>query len=318
MKIDEEVEKFTTQLPLTQQQVAHGNGGTALDAMSLLPHQLERLHRAHVFMENRLGDALTLRQIAHAAAFSPYHFHRLFRRLTGESVQSSLARSRLERAAFELVYSGRSILEVALANGYTSPASFSRAFNRRFAVEPRRFRRERPPWRRLAGIPRRLRNEFTQLKPEWSFEERRVVMCIRRQGFPLEAAQSAWCKVLRWIERHARRGAPDLYEVTPDFPGITPMLQMRFDVGISAGSSGAGRLDESFERVIPGGYYAVFHLPVTRRAKAEINYLWDYLYLFWLPRSGVRARSSGAYEVYRNSLNGVRRVELHVPVKTPA
>jgi AraC family transcriptional regulator len=287
-----------------------------LDVTSLLPHQLARLHRAHVFMENRLEDLLTLQQIARAAAFSSYHFHRLFRQLTGESVQSNLLRARLERAAFELVYSGQSILEIALANGYTSPASFARAFSRRFAMEPRRFRRERPPWGSAAHIPTGLRNEFARLQPEWVIEERRVLTCIRRQGLPLEAAQAAWHKVQQSIARHTKRRAGDVYEVTPDFPGITPTPQMRFDVGVLA-TNNAGRFDESFERVLAGGYYAVFHLPVTRRAKAEINYLWDYLYLFWLPRSGVRARSRGAYEVYRNSINGVRRVELHVPVKMP-
>jgi AraC family transcriptional regulator len=288
-----------------------------LHATSLLPHQLARLHRAHVFMEDHLEDSLTLQQIARAGAFSCYHFHRLFRRLTGESVRSNLLRARLERAAFELVYSGRSILEIALANGYASPASFTRAFKRRFAVEPRRFRCECPPWRSAANTPTGLRNEFARLKPEWLFEEQRALTCIRRQGLPLEAAQAAWSKVQQSVARHAKRRAADVYEVTPDFPGITSTSQMRFDVGVPA-ESNSGRFDESFERVLPGGYYAVFHLPVPRRAKAEINHLWDYLYLFWLSRSGVRARSSGAYEVYRNGSNGVRRVELHVPVETIA
>jgi AraC family transcriptional regulator len=285
------------------------------DNTPLLPHQLARLHRAHAFMEDRLGDGLTLSQIARSAAFSPYHFHRLFGRLTGESVQSNLLRTRLERAAFELVYSDRSILEIALANGYNSPASFTRAFDRRFKAGPRRFRRERPLLKNALSIPRELRNQFAELKPECRFEERRVLVCIRRQGLFLEAAGEAWNRVQRCIGSHTKGGLPDVFELTPDFPYITPSPQMRFDVGVATECSG-GRLDESFERVIPGGRYAVFHFPGTRAAKVEVNHLWNYLYVDWLPGSGMRVRSSGSYEVYRNSSNGSPRVELHVPLET--
>ncbi len=83
-----------------------------------------------------------LEQAASEAASSPWHFHRCFRELTGESFASCLRRLRLERAAWQL-RAGHTVLETALDSGYDSPESFYRAFHRRFGIKPSQ----------LAGLP---------------------------------------------------------------------------------------------------------------------------------------------------------------------
>ena len=71
---------------------------------------------------------MSLPELADVASFSPFHFHRIFRALTGEGVAERVRRLRLERAAARLRSTSRSILEIALEAGYQAHESFTRAF----------------------------------------------------------------------------------------------------------------------------------------------------------------------------------------------
>jgi len=69
------------------------------------------------------------------AAFSPFHFHRVFFTLTGETLFAYIQRQRLEKAAAVLAAGGEtSVLEVALDHGFSSAATFARAFRARFGM----------------------------------------------------------------------------------------------------------------------------------------------------------------------------------------
>jgi AraC family transcriptional regulator len=98
----------------------------------LLLHQVARLHRSQVHVETHPGDRLRLSFLARTAAFSPLPYHRLFKRLTGETVGAHLRRLCLERAAFDIVSSRRSVRDIGLGQGFDSPEASSRAFGRRF------------------------------------------------------------------------------------------------------------------------------------------------------------------------------------------
>lgn len=64
-----------------------------------------RIHRAQDFIEKNLGSSLQLEAIAGAAHFSPFHFHRLYTAMTGETLYQFIQRIRLERAASRLLQS---------------------------------------------------------------------------------------------------------------------------------------------------------------------------------------------------------------------
>ena len=77
------------------------------------------------------------------AAFSPFHFHRVFRTVTGETLFGFIQRLRLERAAGVLLaVPDRSVLEVALDHGFASAATFARAFKAYFGTSATEWRRD--------------------------------------------------------------------------------------------------------------------------------------------------------------------------------
>lgn len=45
----------------------------------------QRMHRVHAYIDDHLGEALELADLAAVAHFSPFHFHRLFAAWHGET-----------------------------------------------------------------------------------------------------------------------------------------------------------------------------------------------------------------------------------------
>lgn len=101
---------------------------------------IARINRAIDFVVRHLGEPLSLHDVARAAKFSPYHFHRVFRALTGETLNQFVKRLRLEKALALLAHQrGKTLTEIALASGFSSPSDFSRCFKQRYGVAPSGF-----------------------------------------------------------------------------------------------------------------------------------------------------------------------------------
>ena len=82
----------------------------------------------------------SLRDVASLVHLSPGRAQRVFSRLAGESPGRYQQRVALDRAAARLASSNEPVIEVALASGFGSHESFTRAFGARFGVSPREYR----------------------------------------------------------------------------------------------------------------------------------------------------------------------------------
>ncbi len=96
-----------------------------------------RVNAVMDYVEAHLGEELSVEQLAGVAHFSPYHFHRVFSSMTGETLGAFVARLRIEHAASRLAAQPRrAITDIALESGFTSPSSFSRAFRETYGMTP--------------------------------------------------------------------------------------------------------------------------------------------------------------------------------------
>ena len=86
------------------------------------------------------GAPHTVDSLAAVAHLSPFHFHRIYRAVTGETVAGTIQRSRLAQAAFRLKDGSSSVTDVALDVGYDSPQAFARAFRGFAGITPSEFR----------------------------------------------------------------------------------------------------------------------------------------------------------------------------------
>ena len=56
----------------------------------------QRIQAVQRFIQEHLDEELPLERLARVAHFSPFHFHRIFRSLVGESLHAYIRRLRLE------------------------------------------------------------------------------------------------------------------------------------------------------------------------------------------------------------------------------
>jgi len=107
---------------------------------SPLPRRV--LRRVFDRMEAEFDSDLTLTQLAAESGYSRTHFLRMFRGATGQSPHRYLLELRLKKAASMLASRSLSLMDIALACGFSSHAHFSTAFRSRFGLSPSAFRRK--------------------------------------------------------------------------------------------------------------------------------------------------------------------------------
>jgi len=96
---------------------------------------LERVDRAARLLAERLADPPGADELARAVGVSRFHFQRIYRAATGETLLETLSRLRALRA-LERLSAGASVTEVAGAVGYDTPQAFARAFRQWTGVTP--------------------------------------------------------------------------------------------------------------------------------------------------------------------------------------
>lgn len=93
------------------------------------------------YIEKNLDNKITLDALANKAHLSKYHYHRLFCKMVGVSVNKYINQRRMEKAAEELILTDQPIMDIALKYQYSSQEAFARAFRRCHSVTPGKYRR---------------------------------------------------------------------------------------------------------------------------------------------------------------------------------
>jgi AraC-like DNA-binding protein len=98
-----------------------------------------RVVQAKLFIDAHYAEAIDVRAISGEAAFSEFHFIRLFKQVYDRTPHAYLTHVRVERA-MALLSEGVAATDACFAVGFVSMGSFSRLFKRRVGVTPSAFR----------------------------------------------------------------------------------------------------------------------------------------------------------------------------------
>jgi AraC family transcriptional regulator len=293
------------------------------------PDYVERVNRAIDHVVRNLAGPLRLEDVSRAACFSPFHFHRVFKGLVGETLNQFVKRQRLERALYLMSHAPkRSLTDVALDCGFSSSSDFSRSFKQRFGSSPSAFDLEsfrnsrRDEFERAHTDPSGV-TRFPRLPPGANpdgFEVRlrdlpaRTVAYIRvLDSFREGVAISAVHRLLDWADQ---RGLADNQWLGYmwDEPEIVALEDCRYDVAVVV------------PEVEPEGEIGRFEFPPMRVAEVvirggldlEVRAI-DWLYSTWLPTSGHVPDDHPAFESWigRPFAHGYEHFEIacQLPVK---
>ena len=91
-------------------------------------------------VDQRPSKKWQLEEVSKQLGYSPFHFHRIFKKVSGETFQSFINNRRLSYSAKELITTSNRILDIALDFQFGSHEAYSRAFKRTFHMTPTLFR----------------------------------------------------------------------------------------------------------------------------------------------------------------------------------
>ncbi|NQX32445.1 AraC family transcriptional regulator [Pedobacter boryungensis] len=104
----------------------------------------KRINRVFEFIDENLESDLSLNTVSAIAFFSPFHFHRVFKFVTGETLNDYIIRRRIEKSASDLLHKNIAVTAIAHKFGFGDNSSFSRAFKKYYGVSPIEFKKQNP------------------------------------------------------------------------------------------------------------------------------------------------------------------------------
>lgn len=301
---------------------------------------IARINRVMDYVERHIQQPLPLSKIAEIASFSPFHFHRIFTFLVGETPNDFIQRLRIEKAAQQIRESKTPITEVAYDYGFSSISIFSRSFRKHFGMTAQEYRKQDKVIFSKNGIyfnkngqqiskNVKARLDLTSDICDIDFSrlfvmgnkieimdlpEMSVIYCRHKGAF--NQISGAYNKLIHWA---APRG---LYNslltttitVTHDNPTVTEIESVRQSACIVV-TQDVKVEGEIGKMTIPAGKYAVGHFILGNN---EFEQAWNSMCL-WFSGSNYQQGDDNSIEIYHNDFNRHPEkkhiVDICIPVK---
>jgi AraC family transcriptional regulator len=268
------------------------------------------------FICDNLGRELTLEEIAKSAAFSMFHFHRIFKTVVGETVAEFTRRLRLELAANKLLLHRHAVItDIALNCGFSSSQNFAKAFRQYFGLTPSAYRKSKnchiiSKGKNVVS----LRSEYILDSVSEDFmksankgvlnmraEVREMpeyhVAYVRKMGpYGKETCEQAFTELIQWAGPEGHLAGGVLLGIYWDNPEVTAPEKCRVDACISVAKNTVTRGQIGMQ-TISGGLYAVCRFEI---AEDDFHQAWEEAFA-WLVNSGYECQDSPCYELYHNT-----------------
>ena len=302
---------------------------------------VHRINRVMDFIEKNIADPLDLSIIAEQAHFSPYHFHRIFTFLVGETPADFIQRIRLEKAAQLLrTHQEMSVNEIACTCGFGSLSLFSRTFRKHFDITAREFRETELVVYAKEGFyyskNGKVVGKNKQLPPDFDpqlcmVELKKLIVMnakievkempefnvayVRHTG-AFNQIGPAYEKLMRWAGPRGLLSSPDVKTITVvhDDPSITSIEKVRSSACIIL-KEDLKVEGEIGKMTVPGDKYAVGRFEI---GKTEFEKAWNSMCL-WFTESGYQQGDGCTYELYHNNHTEHPKqkfiVDICIPIK---
>ncbi len=271
-----------------------------------------RFRRVISYIHDHLDDELDLTVLAEVACLSPYHWHRIYSVMQGETIIDTVRRLRLQRAAAALVHTDGTISGIARAAGYASVPPFARAFRAAYGQPPGHYRvagrdgaktHSKPagttamhdvrfvelPTRRLATIP----HKGSYLNIGRAFSALGGTLAARGWNSPATQMLALFYDAPDSVTEAELRSCAAVI-VAEDYPMESPLVEIR----------------------MPALRAAVLR---HKGPYAELRSSYDWFYGQWLPGSGEEPADQPPFEHYLNTPMDTAPPDLltdiHMPIK---
>ena len=261
----------------------------------------KRINNVLDYIQEHLFENINLESLAIKAYFSPFHFHRIFVSVTGETPNNYITRLRLEKAANMLfVQKNLTITEIAYRCGFSSSAVFSRSFKKHFGISASSFAAKHIGDYHSLNVEKQKsvcsHEEFDTSQISIKKMPALNLICARKNnGYGKEILKS-WEKIIKYASYNELITDNTKYIGIPfDNPGITPENKCRYFAGITVPDDFEYEGNEFTGLRIEEGKYAVYHF---LGREEEISKAYSNIYGKWLAESGYVHDKDFILEIY--------------------
>ena len=271
---------------------------------------LQRINAVIAHVRENLKEDLSLDVLARVAGFSPFHFHRIFKSITDETINDMVVRLRLERAAALLRATPQlSITEAAFECGFKSVSVFSRLFKKQYGFNARQWDRQRPLKNSKNGqvsdrFPRYTLEHLSDFAAQDEFkvqlrslpEQQLAYIRVYDSYSKFSQVVEAYYRLIEWYrQRGGRLEQTTLYGMSQDDPEVTPLRLCRFDWCLKVPPDWEAEGDVS---VMDFPACQVATIRCVGDLRQEYRAI-QYLFRYWLPHSRYQPANLPGMEIYR-------------------
>jgi AraC family transcriptional regulator len=263
----------------------------------------DRIGRVLAYVFDHLDDDLDLNRLAEIACLSPWHWHRVYAAMRGETIAATVKRLRLDRAASALVQTSLPIDAIAKRSGYPNLQSFTRIFRSIYGMPPATYRK--------SGSHTRFRPATEgSCEAMYDLSIKKVpsmtAVTIEHIG-PYMEINRAFDRLLGWLApRQLLGGEFRLFGIFYDDVATVPADKLRSRAAAVISRSVAVAVPVERTEIAAGDYAVLRH----KGPYADMKAAYDWLYGEWLPRSGREPADGPNLEEYLNSPRETPPTEL--------
>jgi AraC family transcriptional regulator len=268
-------------------------------------YYLERVQRGVDYIETKLDEDVALSAVAKAAGMSQWHFQRLFKALTGETLKTYIRSRRLAASLDRLLGTDLRVLDIALLAGFESQEAFARAFKQAFGLTPQKYRglRDKSLFIKKPRFDERYLQQLTRndaLTPEIYEQASLLLVGLRTLFYSVDSEKNNIGEHLPQLWGAFLARLPEIKHTVPGICyGVVRQEQadserLEYHAGIAVTSIAA--LPAGMVSVeVPAGTYARFE---HRGPAPRIDQTVSYAYATWLAQSAHRHSYAPDLEIY--------------------
>ncbi len=274
--------------------------------------QYEQINLSLEYIYYHCGEVLSAKRLAKISGYSLYHFHRVFKAITSESVTQYIRNIRLEKSSNLLLYNiDKSIETIASEVGFLSSSSFSSAFKKRFLMTPSK-------WRAINHEEKSTHQKIDSLfkinEPEIVHKSNLPITYLRIHGYRKEIANT-WLRLDKWLREQKSLEKEYTYiGVFHNYPSSLPHEECRYLASIHT-SEKIAKGGEFGTCVMEDGMFAKFSFYCTHD---ELYDLMKHAYQSWPSNSKYKIRNFPAYAQYSDLKNIItsnkQKIDFFIPL----
>jgi AraC family transcriptional regulator len=270
----------------------------------------ERLSRVIHYIHDHLDDEINLHQLADIAHLSPFHWHRIYHAMNGETIAATVKRLRLQRAAGYLAQTAMPVEAVAGKSGYDSLQSFTRAFKSVYGMPPAQYRKNGSHVQFLPHNPGRDSNMYdVTIKTIPGMQ----AVAIRHVGPYMQIGKAFDLLYGRLAARNLLSPGLRTVGIYYDDPAAVAEQELRSRAGVVMTKPIAIEPPLEYADIAAGRYAVLRH----KGPYADMQAAYQWLYGVWLAQSGREVADAPVFEEYLNNPRETAPTELLTDICLP-